>query len=64
MDVSARSVSLVGEADEVRAVLQRLEESPTLTSVALTDTVLPSPSDESLDVFSIRAARRVPEAAP
>jgi hypothetical protein len=64
VDVSARSVSLVGEADEVRAILQRLEESPTLTNVALTDTVLPSPSDDSLDVFSIRAERRVPEGTP
>ncbi|MFG0275109.1 MAG: hypothetical protein ACF8QF_08630 [Phycisphaerales bacterium] len=64
VDVSPRSVSLVGEADEVRAVLQRLEESDTLGNVALTDTVLPSPGDASLDVFSIRADRRRPEGTP
>lgn len=57
LDLSSRSVTLVGEAGEVRAVLQRLEESPTLTGVNLTDTLTPSPSDEALDVFSIRADR-------
>jgi hypothetical protein len=57
LELTDASLTMVGESDEVRSVLQRLDASPHLRGAALAAPLTASPSAEGLDVFTIRAER-------
>ena len=54
--VDRRSVTISGEASDAPAILQRLEESPLLTSARRTGPLTPS-SEPGLDIFEMHAVR-------
>ncbi len=56
MLVDARGVTISGEADDAGAVLQRLEDSPILSSARRTGPLMPSP-EAGWSIFEMRAER-------
>lgn len=55
LEIDPQNVVISGEASDAPAVLQRLEESPLLTSARRTGPLMPS-SEPGLDIFEMRAA--------
>lgn len=55
LQIEGDAMTMTGEAADVGAVLERLEASPSLTSVGTTAPLTSSPTDPGLSVFTIRA---------
>lgn len=63
MVVDARGVTISGESDDAGAVLQRLEDSPLLTSARRTGPLMPAP-ENGWSIFEMRAEREQSGGAP